>query len=810
MKSVFKQFPRQKLSFKGKNKVWRKKHLDWADDNSTISSVSLRKRLRSKKRNIQFFNGIVHKDDLKLTLNPSNLEDFYIPGAIQHYPIIVPRLNVLVGEEKARRFDWRVTIISPTAISSIENNKRKEIQSKLEQLLTLQYSEEEIEKELAKFGDYMNFEWQDIREKRANLLLKHFIKELEVEEKLSDGFMDALIHGEESYLCDIKHNNPVFERLNPLKTYVIRAGNSDRFEDADLIITDDYWSPGKVIDTYYNQLRSKDVDYIQGNGVSTGTGDNMDGDMFKEDIDDKAGLEYARSLMLDDHIDLMEGAFDNFATKSNYFDNDGNIRVLRVFWKSLKQIMKVTYYDEQGDEQIKFRGEDYVVLSDKGEVAEKYWVSQWWQGTKIGEEVYVDMKPRAIQYNKIGNPGFNSPGIVGQIYNLNDQKVVSLLDRAKPFNILYDAAWHRLLEAYSKWFGPLLEIDKAKFAEGWDITKTLYFAKKAGVIVIDSFKEGTRGNSTGKLAGAVGNTSGKIYNPNMGDYIQQNINMMEYAKTQMDEILGIPKQRLGAVENRETVGGVEHAIRQSNYVTEAYFKKHDGVKRRALSLLLETAKIAMRGNKMKLMYIADDMTNQVMEIEGDDFMEEDHGLMVTNGEDYAKLEQNLEQLAHAALQNQTLSFGTIMKIFTSPSLVEVQRLVEKDEKQMQERNAKSAEDQNKQAMVAQQALEARENELLRLKELEITEKSRIEELKLIVTSQDKSLDRAVGADENQDNENGEDNPLDEAKFKLDKKDQGDKVQLKIKELADKMSMHKDNLVIKNKQLNKPVVKTAAK
>ena len=806
MKSAFNTFPRQKLSFRSKTKVWRKSHLDWADDNSTISSVSLRKKVRNKKRNIEFFNGKVHKDDLKLTLNPSELDDFYIPSAIQHYPIIVPRLNVLVGEEKARRFDWRVTIINPTAISSIENNKRKEIQSKLEQLLTLQYSDEEIEAELAKFGDYINFEWQDIREKRANLLLKHFIKELDVEDKLSDGFMDALIHGEESYLCDIKHNNPIFEKLNPLKTYVIRAGNSDRFEDADLIITDDYWSPGKVIDTYYDQLRSKDVDYIQGKGISTGGANNLDGDMFKEDIDDQAGLEYARSLMVDDHLDLMSDLHSNFATKSNYFDNDGNIRVLRVFWKSLKQIVKVTYYDEQGDEQVKFRGEDYVVRPELGETMEKYWVSQWWQGTKIGQEVYVDMKPRPIQYNKIGNPGFNSPGIVGQIYNLNDQKVVSLLDRAKPFNILYDAAWHRLLEAYSKWFGPLLEIDKAKFAEGWDITKTLYFAKKAGVIVIDSFKEGTRGNSTGKLAGAVGNTSGKIYNPNMGDYIQQNINMMEYAKTQMDEILGIPKQRLGAVENRETVGGVEHAIRQSNYVTEAYFKKHDNVKRRALQLLLETAKIAMRGNEMKLMYIADDMTNQVMNIEGDEFMEEDHGLAISNDSDYAKLEQNLEQLAHAALQNQTLSFGTIMKIFTSPSLVEVQRLVEKDEKQTQERQAKSAEDQNKQAVAAQQAKDAVEQEGLRLEELNITERSRIEELKLIVNSQDKSLDRAVG--ENESDDKGEDNSLDVEKLNLDKKKQTDAVTLKIKELSDKMTMHKDNLVVKKKQANKPAASPA--
>ena len=801
MRSALRTFPRQKLSFKKKNKTWRKEHLDWADKNSRISSTRIRKRFQDKVKNIQFFNGKLNKDDVRLTLNPSNLDDFYVPDRIQHYPIVVPRLNVLVGEEKARRFDWRVTIVNPTAISSIENNKRKEIQAKLEELLTMQYSDEEIEKELAKFSDYMNFEWQDIREKRANLLLKHFIKELNVKTKLSNGFMDALIHGEEAYLCDIRHKNPVFEKLNPLKSYVIRNGNSNKYEDADIIILDDYWSPGKVTDYYYNELKTKDVEYINGGGFTSNNTNNLDGDTFKEDIDDREGIEYARSLVIDDQLDFAEGMFGDFNHKSNYFDNEGNIRVLRIFWRSLKKIYKVTYYDEQGDEQIKFRSEDYVANSAMGETTEEYWITQWWQGTKLGEEVYVDMRPRPIQYNRIGNPGFNSPGIVGEIYNINDQKVVSLLDRAKPFNILYDAAWHRLLEAYSKWFGPLIELDKAKFAEGWDVTKTLYFAKKAGVIVIDSFKEGKRGNSTGKLAGAVGNTSGKVYNPQMGDYIQQNINMMEYAKVQMDEILGIPKQRLGAVENRETVGGVEHAIRQSNYVTEIYFKQHDDVKKRALTLLLETAKIAMRGNKLKLMFIGDDMTNQVMEIDGDEFIEEEHGLMLSDDQDYGKLEQNLEQLAHAALQNQTLSFSTIMKAFTSPSLVEIQRLIEKDEKQMLERNAKAGEEDNKLKQAELASKEAKENRELDLKEFDITERSRIEELKML-------MDGEIETPEV--NTEDEESKLDRDKFNLDKKKQSDELSLKIRDLDDKLKMHKDNLEIKKKQANKPATNSAKK
>lgn len=791
---AFKQttFPRQKLPFSKKNKKWRKDHLDWADKNSRLNNETVRKKQSQKKINVDFYNGKLHKEDVKLVLNPTNLDSFYVPDNLQHYPIVVPRINVLVGEEKARRFDWKVTITSPTTISSMEAEKRKEIQRKLEELLTLSYSEEEIEKELDRFRDYLNFDWQDIREKRANVLMKHFIKELNVESKLSDGFLDVCLHGEEAFMCDIRNGNPVFEKLNPLKTYVIRHGYSNKYQDADIIVIDDYWSPGKVIDYYYEDLKSKDIEYIENFGVvNTGGGRELNGDLFKEDIDDREGYEILRAN-LDLSIDEIDNNFSNFQLNNNYFDTHGNVRVLRCFWRSYKKILKVEYFDELGERQVKYRNESYKADTELGETVTTYWVSEWWQGTKIGKEIYVDMKPRPIQYNKIGNPGYSNPGIVGRIFNTNEQKVVSLLDRAKIFNITYDAAWHRLMEMYSKWLGPLLELDKAKFPEGWGVTKTMYFAKKAGILVIDSFKEGKKGQSTGKLAGAVANTTGKYLQSDIANYINSNIMMMQTAVQQMDELLGIPKQRLGAVENRETVGGVEHAIRQSNFVTEALYKQHDEVKKEALTLLLETAKIAMRGNKLKLQYIGDDVINMIADIDGDEFVEEDYGLSVNDQADYGKLEQNLEQLAHAALQNQTIKFSTITKMFTSPSLVEIQRLIEKDEKEMMERADASQQEQNKLVAQAQEQQAIKEQRELDIKEFDITERSRIEELKLIMDASDEEVGEMIN----------QESPLDRDKFNFEKKKHADEMANKKKEMRDKMIQHKDNLAVKKKQATK--------
>ena len=93
---------------------------------------------------------------------------------------------------------------------------------------------------------------------------------------------------------------------------------------------------------------------------------------------------------------------------------------------------------------------------------------------------------------------------------------------------------------------------------------------------------------------------------------------------------------------------------------------------------------------------------RVMEIDGDEFAEADYGLVVDNSNGIQELNSKLDTLAQAALQNQTLSFSTIMKSFSSSSLAEKQRLVEKDERNIQERQAQA---QQQQAQIQQQEIE---------------------------------------------------------------------------------------------------------
>lgn len=698
--------PPQQLPFSRKTKAWRKKHLDWADSKTFFNYSLVRKSVIHKKLNYDLLNGKLHMNDMEMVLNPDNIQAGFIPDRIQHYPIMNSKLNVLRGEESKRVFDFKAVVTNPNSISEIENTKKNEIVQRLQQLVAdSSQSEEEFNAELERLNDFFTYEWQDMREVRANALLNHYYKEYNMPVMFNNGFMDALTVGEEIYQCDIVGGEPIIRRLNPLKISVFRSGYSNRIEDADLIIIEDYLSPAQVIDEFYDVLSPRDREYIE-------SGPDHVGDSFTDsmgNIDERYG--FVNNYMIGDEITSQDGFFwdplgitDGTNNSLLPFDTQGNIRVLRVYWKSRRKIKKVKSYDPQtGEEVFNFYPETYIIDKDKGEEEQIFYVNEAWEGTKIGADIYVNMRPRVVQYNRLGNPSRCHFGIIGSIYNLNESKPFSLVDMMKPYSYLYDAIHDRLNKLIAKNWGKIINLDLAKVPAGWTVDKWMYYARVNNLAVIDSFKEGNIGASTGKLAGALNNASSGVIDAELGNIIQQNINLLEFIKLEMADVAGISKQREGQISNRETVGGVERATLQSSHITEWLFFTHDDTKKRALECFLETAKIALKGRNKKFQYILSDGSMRVMDIDGDEFAESDYGLVVDNSNAAQELNQKLDMLAQAALQNQTLNFSAIMKLYGSASISEKVKIIEKNEQELLQRQQQA---QQQQMQMEQQKMQA--------------------------------------------------------------------------------------------------------
>ena len=797
--SEFINLPPQQLPFHRKTKKWRKQIVDWADSKTFFNYSPVRNSVIHKKINYDLLNGKLHMQDLEMVINPENQSAGFIPDKIQHYPIMNSKLNVLRGEESKRVFDFRVIITNPNSISEIENAKKEELLQRLQQMMANSaQSEEEFNQELEKLNDYFTYEWQDYREIRANALLNHYVKEYNMPLLFNNGFMDAMTVGEEIYQCDIVGGEPVIMKVDPLKIRIFKSGYSNKIEDADMIILEDYWSPGQVIDTFYDVLTQKDIEYIEKAPYTLGqaSADSMD------NIDDRAG--FVNNYMIGDEITSQEGFFwDPLGTADGVnssllpFDMVGNIRVLRVYWKSRRRIKKVKSYDpETGEEIFNFYPETYVIDKDNGEEEQILYISEAWEATKIGEKIYVNMRPKVVQYNKLSNPSRCHFGIVGSIYNLNGNRPFSLVDMMKNYNYLYDVVHDRLNKFMAKNWGKILRLDIAKIPKGWNIEKWMYYAKANGLAVEDSFREGNIGAATGKLAGAMNNASSGIIDAEFGNSIQSQINLLEFIKMEMSDVAGISRQREGQISNRETVGGVERATLQSSHITEYLFIQHDDVKKRALECFLETAKIALKGRSKKFQYILSDSSMRVMDIDGDEFAESDYGLLVDNGQGTQELSQKLDMLAQAALQNQTLSFSTIMKLYNSSSLAEKQRIVENDERKIQERNAQA---QQQQLEVQQQEAQMKQEAEIAKMELEDTLNQRDNETKILVAQ------IAASVKVNQGDTDGIQEPMsEEAREKL--KEQIRQFNAKLELDRERLNFDKDkaktDAELKRQQINK--------
>ena len=771
--------------------------MDWADNKTFFNYSPVRKSVIHKKINYDLLNGKLHMSDMEVVLNPVGIKAGFIPDRIQHYPIMNSKLNILRGEESKRVFDYKVIVTNPNAISEIEDNKKNELLQRLRTLIAdTSISEEEFNQELEKLNYYYTYEWQDFREIRANALINHYTKEYDIPLLFNEGFMDAMTVGEEIYQCDIIGGEPTIERVNPLKIRVFKSGYSNRIEDADIIILEDYWSPGRVIDTYYDVLSKKDMEYIEHipDHVSQASIDSMDNidERFGFVNNNMVGEEMSSNGFYFDPLNLFSDSISNSLLP---YDLAGNIRVLRMYWKSRRKIKKVKSYDlETGEEIYNFYPETYIINKDLGEEEKIFYINEAWEGTKIGTDIYVNMRPRVVQYNRLSNPSRCHFGIVGSIYNLNESRPFSLVDMMKQYNYLYDVIHDRLNKLMAKNWGKILRLDLARVPKGWDIEKWIYYAKANGLAVEDSFREGNIGASSGKLAGALNNASSGVIDAEFGNSIQQQINLLEFIKLEMSEVAGITRQREGQISNRETVGGVERATLQSSHITEWLFVIHDGVKKRAIECFLETAKIALKGRKKKFSYILSDGTNMIVDIDGDEFAEADYGLVVDNSRGTQELSQKLDILAQAALQNKILSFSTIMKLYGSHSLAEKQRLVERDEQLMQERSSQAQQQQlETQQQIAQMEAQQQQAELQQKEQANI----RDNETKILVAQIQKEDND--GIKEYEFSEEARANLLEKIR-EFDEKLKLDKDKLKLDERK-----HRDDIALKRKTMNEKLV-----
>ena len=425
-------FPRQKLSRRKKTQKWGEECIEAGLGLVGIYDHTRRSSRFKKKRNYDLYNGKFDKKDLEYVTDPLGLGGTAeLPATLQYYDIVSPIFNLLFGEEAKRKFSYVVRAVNEDSITGKEAEMQKAVVDMFAGVIN-QYREsaqqenpqatpeqiaQSIPENLKRLEKYFNYDFQDMNESTAHKLLKFLEKDLNLTSMFRVGWEDALIAGEEIYNIEQIADEPAARRVNPLEFYCLLPHNSDLVDDADIIVEDTFMSLNSVIDNYYEDLTPKQIDELESKQGNRST------------MQSNSLLNYPTPEKL--YIENREG--EDTGNVFNYYDQDGNIRVSKVTWKSMRKIGRLKYFDEQGLPQETIVTEAYKIDESRGESIEYMWISEYWEGMKIGEDMYFNIRPKKQQFREMDNLSVCKSGYVGTIYNANNSQSVSLMDRLVPW-----------------------------------------------------------------------------------------------------------------------------------------------------------------------------------------------------------------------------------------------------------------------------------------------------------------------------------------------------------------------------------------
>jgi len=64
--------------------------------------------------------------------------------------------------------------------------------------------------------------------------------------------------------------------------------------------------------------------------------------------------------------------------------------------------------------------ESYELDKEAGETIEYMWIGEYWEGTKIGDNTYINIRAKKQQFRRMDNLSVCKSGYVGTIYNANN------------------------------------------------------------------------------------------------------------------------------------------------------------------------------------------------------------------------------------------------------------------------------------------------------------------------------------------------------------------------------------------------------
>jgi hypothetical protein len=751
-------FPDQFKTEKQKqDESWIKNTMDYFANKSYAEYIKNRDTF---VKNYDLMKGILRKEDFLIdepevkSFTDMLTKDIDLPSYVKHYSIITTPVNELVGEISKRPDTFRVKAFD-------DDSQAEELQFKTDTLkaYVINQVKQQVMVKAAMSGQELSMEdleqitleqvkdqldsYTSVAEKWGNHVLTSQKADFNLKEKSEDAFRDLLISAREFYHIYEDNSKLGFniEVANPKNTWFLTTPDkkyisdpTGRAQGAYAAGTVEVMELSQIIETFpditkeeIDHLRSSLQDYglINVRESNLGNPNAVPGnDSIIYDTYDPLVLQ-TRMIIESEMKDNDDGLRDFLGLTSNVSSFGYKYVVVRSYWISKKKIGKLIYTDEMGNEQSTLVDETYKSGDMPTEISLEWgWINQWYQGVKIGPDIY-HIKPFKL---------LNYCPIIGTTYEVKNTEARSLVDLMKPFQVIYNVCMNQLYKLLEKEVGKvqLMSLRHIPVPKDGDAQDALDMwemeARERGVVFVDDSPENLKSPSSFNQFTSLDLTRTQE--------IQARYTLAQQMKIECWELVGMSKQRMGSIAASETATGTQTAMQQSYSQTEPLFIAHEYVMGQLYQAIVDAA-LYVESSKPQstLSYITNEGESAFVQVNGTDLQLRDLKVFLTNRPEDTQMFNELRQLSQAIIQNGG-SLYDVIELYSTKSMREMKktfkdlrdRQLQQQEQQMQlqqqqqEQQGQIAQAQMQMAQqqaAEQQANQNYQNELDRINKKEI-------------------------------------------------------------------------------------------
>lgn len=655
-----------------------------------------------ERKCFDFASGIRDNHEMKYLADNYGVSN---PLDIPFVPITRKRINYLVNKSLQNKLDYHVTCQNREALEYKLQQKKKEILDDLASRLEKEYSRnakliqkgkepkeilvEELMNDLkAKYDD----SWLSDIEIAAYNYSRYYIDRYELKHKFSTAIEHMIITGQCYYRTYINEigKDPVFEIVSPEELFVDTNNNEHWIKNHRRVVRVKYMTPVDVINQLGHFMTDEEKALVQKIIVHGTFASNKNPHLVN--MSDGSVLDYKFTL---------------------YGANNDLVRVFHVEWIANNPVE----YDTENMVLIDTLDSNIRNIRHRKDRYEGYKID-------IGQGIYIGCGKTKYVNRSLMNPFDCELSYNGFRYRYRNGEPYSIVWKSRDIQNMYDLTYFQLNTLFLSIIpgGPLTIEESIPKSYGNTpeerFLKTLGYRKLGYGQLVQLSQEGS------EVLGSFNNWGAYIpsnVDPNLIQSLQAQLELLEQ---QLDNLMGITRQSLGEMEERDGKGTTQMAISMAEIVNKDLYFFHSLFIKHALTSIVNLARISHQEGFLGSYSLG--LDHKIFSIDSEKFTMADYNIFFSDEQEDAEKMKLADEFIVKAMESQLIdlrkSFDALMEKSTSYK----KRVITRATRDIERQKAEALQQLQQQLEQMQKQLEQLQKENEKLKQV----KNNFEEIEL--------------------------------------------------------------------------------